>query len=364
MKKQMMKMLSCLVLAAMLLGAMGHLSMVKAADGWSSSTSATVLKPDGVPVLTFDSVPEKGQQFVLGADIVDFTTSQSRGFHVRTSGGHTGMLDANYYPFSHSVGGNEDDFIAEAVQNPKGVNLSALVPGRAGNESAFTDYAISIGQQTVTGKNNANRLQIAANDIYMIVYCSHIFVTNDFEVLSGEAPVQINGAYQDDPSVQTYSKYHWWESSDRYDYSRFTSAPSEGTWSYWGGREVTFIGNKPFRNVAGTWRWEALENQLSAGQAKKALITVLDVNETAQEALVLIVLPASNATGQSGATLMRLDWKIDKAELSLTKSSADTAITNGNPCYSLEGIQYAVYTDAACTTLAKDTAGNDAIISL
>jgi len=336
----------------------------KGAGGWANAGSGDVLKPDGIPTLSFSSVPQKGQQFILTADIVDHSNSASRGFRVRTSGGKTGMLDANYYPFSNSVGGNEDDFIANAVINPSGIDLSKLVAGAAGNSNAFTDYAVKIAQQSVSEKNNGNTLTVSANDAYMIVYCAHIFVTNNFSVLEGDGPVQINGGYLDAPSITTYSKYHWWEATDRYDYSRFGSQPSEGSWSYWGGRLVSFIGNKPARNVANTWRWPELHAQLDAGQAGKALVTILDVNETTKEALALIVLPSSKATGQSGATLMRLSWDLDKGDMHLKKSSAKTAVTNGNSSYSMAGIQYTVYTDNACTTIAKDVNGNNAVFTL
>lgn len=39
-------------------------------------------------------------------------------------------------------------------------------------------------------------------------------------------------------------------------------------------------------------------------------------------------------------------------ELELQKSSANTSITNGNSCYTFEGIKYGVYEDARCTKLA------------
>jgi uncharacterized surface anchored protein len=48
--------------------------------------------------------------------------------------------------------------------------------------------------------------------------------------------------------------------------------------------------------------------------------------------------------------------------LALTKSSANTSITDGNDCYSLAGAVYYVYTDASCTTLAKDVHGCDVIL--
>ena len=47
----------------------------------------------------------------------------------------------------------------------------------------------------------------------------------------------------------------------------------------------------------------------------------------------------------------------------ITKSSADPAMTDGNSCYSLAGAKYGIYTDSACTVPAKDTDGNDAILT-
>ena len=51
------------------------------------------------------------------------------------------------------------------------------------------------------------------------------------------------------------------------------------------------------------------------------------------------------------------------SKLSLKKVSADegrtNGLTDGNACYSLEGAEYYVYTDAACKTRAKDSSGKD-----
>lgn len=51
------------------------------------------------------------------------------------------------------------------------------------------------------------------------------------------------------------------------------------------------------------------------------------------------------------------------SKLSLKKVSADegrtNGLTDGNTCYSLEGAEYYVYTDAACKTRAKDSSGKD-----
>lgn len=51
------------------------------------------------------------------------------------------------------------------------------------------------------------------------------------------------------------------------------------------------------------------------------------------------------------------------SKLSLKKVSADegrtNGLTDGNTCYSLEGAEYYIYTDAACKTRAKDSSGKD-----
>lgn len=47
----------------------------------------------------------------------------------------------------------------------------------------------------------------------------------------------------------------------------------------------------------------------------------------------------------------------------ITKSSANPTISNGNPCYSLAGAKYGVYTTSACQTLAKDSSGANAVLT-
>ena len=59
----------------------------------------------------------------------------------------------------------------------------------------------------------------------------------------------------------------------------------------------------------------------------------------------------------------RVKAEIPTGTVTITKSSANTTITNGNSCYSLAGAKYGIYTDSACTTLAKDASGNDAILT-
>jgi uncharacterized surface anchored protein len=49
--------------------------------------------------------------------------------------------------------------------------------------------------------------------------------------------------------------------------------------------------------------------------------------------------------------------------LKLTKASSNTKITNDNDCYSLAGAVYYVYTDANCSSIAKDIDGCDVILT-
>ncbi len=59
-------------------------------------------------------------------------------------------------------------------------------------------------------------------------------------------------------------------------------------------------------------------------------------------------------------------YSVDTASpvyLTLTKSSANTSITDDNNCYDLTGAQYTVYTDSACTNQAVDFDGNKAVFT-
>ena len=49
--------------------------------------------------------------------------------------------------------------------------------------------------------------------------------------------------------------------------------------------------------------------------------------------------------------------------LTMTKTSALPAISDGNRCYSLAGAQYTVYTDGGCSSPAKDVNGNTAVLT-
>ncbi|MBQ6546338.1 MAG: VaFE repeat-containing surface-anchored protein, partial [Lachnospiraceae bacterium] len=49
--------------------------------------------------------------------------------------------------------------------------------------------------------------------------------------------------------------------------------------------------------------------------------------------------------------------------VTVRKSSADPAMTDGNASYSLAGAKYGLYTDSACTEPARDADGNDAVLT-
>ena len=56
-------------------------------------------------------------------------------------------------------------------------------------------------------------------------------------------------------------------------------------------------------------------------------------------------------TGASTQLILSFDY-IPYGEIELTKASSNPSMTDNNPCYSLEGAQYTVYEDAACTSVA------------
>ena len=54
----------------------------------------------------------------------------------------------------------------------------------------------------------------------------------------------------------------------------------------------------------------------------------------------------------------------EDVDLTIHKSSGNTDVTDGNSQYDMTGIQYTVYTNSGCTTVAKDTGGNNAVFTL
>ncbi len=80
--------------------------------------------------------------------------------------------------------------------------------------------------------------------------------------------------------------------------------------------------------------------------------------------------PESTGSGQfivdvSEMVYMRARVKavIPTGTVKITKTSANTALTNNNSCYSLAGAKYTVYTDSACSKAAKDTGGSNAVLT-
>ncbi|MCD7884136.1 MAG: VaFE repeat-containing surface-anchored protein [Lachnospiraceae bacterium] len=66
-------------------------------------------------------------------------------------------------------------------------------------------------------------------------------------------------------------------------------------------------------------------------------------------------------TGDTGIIIKNIP---DAGYLCLKKSSANTSVTSGNTGYSLKGAEYTVYTDSSCNTVAKDSDGNNAILTV
>ncbi len=51
------------------------------------------------------------------------------------------------------------------------------------------------------------------------------------------------------------------------------------------------------------------------------------------------------------------------AYVTVTKSSANTSLTDGNACYDLSGAEYTLYTNAACAKVATDVNGKNAVLT-
>lgn len=71
----------------------------------------------------------------------------------------------------------------------------------------------------------------------------------------------------------------------------------------------------------------------------------------------------------TGSTQTMATWRyVPKGYLNLKKISANPALTNGNSCYSLEGAEFGVYTEHACTNqianLKTDASGNSNTVEM
>ena len=62
------------------------------------------------------------------------------------------------------------------------------------------------------------------------------------------------------------------------------------------------------------------------------------------EAIVGVTVPTSHT--QAGSGFFKIRWRVVAGKLNIHKSSANTSITDGNDCYSLEGAEFTVYNAA------------------
>ena len=92
---------------------------------------------------------------------------------------------------------------------------------------------------------------------------------------------------------------------------------------------------------------------------------IITNKETASDGTVTLTCYAAFEvpTSQDVGLYFKVSAKPEKGKLTLKKTSADTARTNGNSAYSLVGTEYTIYSDAACTKevgklTVADEAGN------
>ena len=100
----------------------------------------------------------------------------------------------------------------------------------------------------------------------------------------------------------------------------------------------------------------------SDGEDGKLRLSILHVDT--DNGYVIIGLNSQEINTQSGFGIYKLAIE-SKGHLKIKKSSANTTITTGNSCYSLEGAQFSVYSDKECTkkvtTLTTDAKGDTPI---
>lgn len=83
-----------------------------------------------------------------------------------------------------------------------------------------------------------------------------------------------------------------------------------------------------------------------SGDSAKIRLSVLHVNT--DDGYVIIGLNTQEVNTQSGFGIYKLAIE-SKGALKIKKSSANTVVTEGNNCYSLQGAEFGVYSDSSCT---------------
>lgn len=129
-----------------------------------------------------------------------------------------------------------------------------------------------------------------------------------------------------------------------------------GTINLAGGDQFYLTADSTFLNTSGNDSQE-LSSSYSGDLLLQPYVAVPS-NHNAGMQSVIYVVPYNPEAKFS------IDWK-GTGKLKLTKSiSGPNEITKDNACYSLAGTVYTVYSNASCTTQAKDTAGNNAILTV
>lgn len=101
------------------------------------------------------------------------------------------------------------------------------------------------------------------------------------------------------------------------------------------------------------------------GNDGKLRLSILHVDTN--DGYVIVGLNSQEINTQSGFGIYKIAIA-SKGQLKLKKTSANTTITNGNSCYSLEGAQYGVYSDKECTkkvtTLTTNAKGETSMVEV
>ena len=136
----------------------------------------------------------------------------------------------------------------------------------------------------------------------------------------------------------------------------------EGTWELSDGTTVEFPGGTFYLvcnhvGISDTYEYfDDVYNNPGGATVDSAYIRILEVDEEEQMMYCGLIVPSRHT--QSGAAIFKMPYEVEETGYAtLTKTSTNTSLTNGNPCYNMNGIEYKIYKNSG--TVANPVKAED-----
>ena len=365
------------------------------AQGLGNFEAKEYFMVNGHPGYCFDwATPSAAGSHVLSATLADAGITVGTGTDVMKLAQAAKMLTKNNYALiTDNASAIAKGISIAAYNDPSNPGLSHGAVSIAKNDvaSLLKDttadglaFKRALVQMLVWGKMNA----MSFGDYFYSFYGAESYVNKEGQVIEGETTVMLPAigyaSIIDLDRMYTIGLNAWEQQSTgssadyQYEYALTVGKPftvpaadtgrivkiieaNGGKIEAGGSVKVSVSADKKTVTLTATKELSDWTGWLSASDSSSMIYSSKPYNPSA---------PGKTGSGQfivdvSEMVYMRARVKaaLPVGTVKVVKSSADAAMTDNNPCYSLAGAKYSIYTDSACSSPARDAGGKNAVLT-